>query len=175
MAIIVRANGDPAALTPTIREVVRQMDPLLPVYRAATMADATRQHEWQGRISRVLLNGIGTIALLLALVGLYAVTAHSTRLRQKELGIRVALGARPREVGSLVLRRALFHIGIGLAVGIGGTVAFDRLLITTAIRLTDAVVLVPTLIVIVVVGLAACLWPASRATRVDPALALRQE
>ncbi len=175
LAIIVRAHGDPAALTPAIREAVRQMDPFLPVYRAATMADALRQLEWNGRISRVLLNSIGTIALLLALVGLYAVTAHSTRLRHKELGIRMALGARPTQIRGLVLRRAMGQMGIGLAVGIGGTLAFDRVFITTTIRLTDAIVLAPTLTLIVVVGLAACLWPASRATRVNPALALRQE
>jgi predicted permease len=174
-AVIVRAQGDPAALTPAIRAAIRQLDPSLPVDRVMTMADAMRQVQWNGRISSVLLNGIGTIALLLALVGLYAVTAHSVRLRRQELGIRMALGASRRAVGTLVLRRAMMQLGIGLMAGIGATVAFDRLFITTTSRLTDPIILLPTLVAVVVVGVVACLGPASRAVRLDPVFALRDE
>jgi putative ABC transport system permease protein len=177
-AIIGRAQGDPAALLPSIREAVRQIDSSLPVDRAMTGLDAMRQVQWNGRISRLLLHGISTIALLLALVGLYAVTAHSVRLRRKELGIRMALGAGRTAIGTLVLRRAAGQLAIGMAVGIGATVAFDRLFTTTTttgMRLTDSIVLLPTMSAIVVVGIAACLWPASRAVRLDPALVLRDE
>jgi putative ABC transport system permease protein len=176
-AIIARAQGDPAALLPPFREAVRQLDPSLPVDRAMTGLDAMRQLQWTGRISRVLLHGISTIALLLALVGLYAVTAHSVRLRRKELGIRMALGAGRTVIGALVLRRAMRQLAIGMATGIGATVAFDRLFTTTTtgMRLTDPVVLLPTMAAIVIVGIAACLWPASRAVRLDPALVLREE
>ena len=147
----------------------------LPVDRAMTMAEAMRVVQWNGRISRVLLHGISTIALLLALVGLYAVTAHSVRLRRKELGIRLALGAGRREIAAQVLRRAMWQLTIGLAAGVGATIAFDRLFTTTAMRLTDPVLLLPTMFAIVLVGLAACLWPASRAVRLDPAMVLRDE
>ena len=179
MSIIVRAQGEPAAdpavLTPPIRTAIRRLDPLLPVDRVMTMTEATRQLQWTGRISRVLLNGIGTISLLLALVGLYAVTTHSVRLRRKELGIRIALGASQRTVGALVLRRVLFQLAIGLAIGLGATVAFDRLFTTTGMRLTDPLVLLPSVSAILVVGIVACLWPAARAVRFDPVAALRDE
>ena len=102
VAVLVRTNGDPARLTAAVRAALRQLDPQLPLDRAMTMTEALRQARWTARISRVLLNGIGAIALLLALVGLYAVTAHSVRLRRKELGIRLALGATQRAVGALV-------------------------------------------------------------------------
>ena len=162
-------------LTPAVREAVRALDPALPVDRAMTMTDALRVAQWNGRISRVLLHGIGTIALLLALVGLYAVTAHAVRLRRKEIGIRLALGAGRRAIGLQVLRRALWQLTIGLAVGFGATAAFDRFFTTSEMRLTDAVVLLPAMAAIVLVGIAACLWPATRASRLDPALVLRDE
>jgi putative ABC transport system permease protein len=175
MSIIVRGQSDPAALAAPIRSAIRQLDPSLPIDRVMTMTEAMRQLQWNGRISRVLLNGIGTISLLLALVGLYAVTTHSVRLRRKELGIRIALGASQREVAALVLRRVLFQLALGLAIGMGATVAFDRLFTTATMRLTDPMVLLPTVAAIVLIGVAACLWPASRAVRLNPVLALRDE
>jgi putative ABC transport system permease protein len=182
MSIIVRAQGDPAeavsdpaALASPIRAAIRRLDPSLPVDRAMTMAEATRQMQWNGRISRVLLDGVAAISFLLALVGLYAVTTHSVRLRRKELGIRIALGASQRDVGTLVLRRVMFQLAIGLAIGLGATAAFDRLFTTTGMRLTDPPVLLASVLAILVVGTVACLWPAARAVRLNPAVALRDE
>jgi predicted permease len=173
--IVVRATGDPASLASPVRTAVQQLDPSLPLYRVMTMTDAMRQAQWNGRIARVLLHAIGTIALLLALVGLYAVTAHSVRLRRRELGIRMALGAPRSRVAALVLRRAMLQVAIGIAAGAGATVAFDRLFNSPATQLIAAAVMLPTIAALVLVAAAACLWPAARATRWDPALVLRDE
>ena len=99
--------------------------------------------------------------------------SHSVGLRTRELGIRLALGARRHEIAGQVLRRAGWQLAIGLAVGLGATAAFDRLFVTGATRLTDPIVLLPTMAAIVLVGAAACLWPASRAGRLNPATVLR--
>ena len=173
--VVVRATGDPASLAAPVRAAVQQLDPSLPLYRVMTMSDAMRQGQWNGRISRVLLHAIGTIALLLALVGLYAVTAHSVRMRRRELGIRMALGATRSRVAGLVLRRAMLQLAIGLTAGAGATLAFDRLFTSSSTQLTGPAIMLPTIAAIVLAAAAACLWPAARASRWDPALVLRDE
>lgn len=175
LSIVLRTPQDPAALTPSVREAVRHLDATLPVYRAMSMADAMQALQRNRRISVVILNGISVMAFVLALIGLYAITAYSVSLRRREMGIRLAVGARPSKVGALVLRQALFQICVGLTAGIAGTAAFDRAFTATPMRLTDPVVLLPTLIAVVLVGAAACAWPAARAARLDPALVLREE
>ncbi len=174
-ALIVRAAGSPAALTPSIREAVRQVDPALPMYRAMTLTQALNQLRWNGRISQVLLDGIGTIALLLALVGLYAVTAFACSQRRKELAVRAALGAQRRQIGAAMFRRVIHQVAAGIMVGLAGTFAFDRLFTESdaAMRLTDAVVIVPTLVAIALVGFVAALIPVYRAAHSDPIAALR--
>jgi ABC-type antimicrobial peptide transport system permease subunit len=134
---------------------------------------------WNGRMAEVVARNIAIIALLMALVGLYAVTAHAVHMWRSELGLRIALGAQPRGVAWIVLRQALTQLAIGLALGVACTFAFDRLFTvasdTDPTRLTDAGPLAFLMGLIAIVAIAACAIPVRRAIRVDPVVALRAE
>ena len=97
-----------------------------------TLDDALQQVRWLGQVSSLLLYGVGASALVLALVGLYAVTAHAVRQRRREIGIRMAVGARAFDVLRLILVPAARTVGVGLLAGTACTAAFDRLFTTTA-------------------------------------------
>ena len=173
--LIIRAAVSPAGLTPSIRDAVRQVDSSLPIYRTMTLTQALNQLQWNGRVSQVLLDGISAIALVLALVGLHAVTAFACGQRRKELAVRAALGARPRHIGAAMLLRVMLQVAAGIGVGVAGTFAFDRFFTESdaAMRLTDGVVIVPTIVTIVLVGLVAALIPVYRAAHSEPITALR--
>jgi ABC-type antimicrobial peptide transport system permease subunit len=140
------------------------------------MDQAMREAGWQGRVSQLLITILSSIALTLSVVGLYGVTAHVVSQRTQEIGVRLALGARQGQVRSLVLRQVLAQLALGLAAGVGCTLLWDRLLtVQDADRLGVPANLVPVAVLIGVVAVAAALWPARRAARLDPASALRYE
>jgi putative ABC transport system permease protein len=176
-AVMVRTTGDPTALAPAIREELRRLDANLPIYRVMTLERAIEEAQWNGRMSNALAMSIGTIALLMALVGLYAVTTHAVYGWRPEIGLRMALGSRPRGVAWIVLRRALSQLAAGLVVGLGCTYAFDRIFTPAddPIRLIDARTLIPLMAAIAIVAVAACVMPVRSAMRVDPVVALRTE
>ena len=117
------------------------------------------------------------IALALSGVGLYAVTAYSVSQRTQEIGVRMALGAQAQQVWWLILRGSVVQLTIGLAIGIGGAVGVGKLLESLLVKTSsrDAVTLTAIAGLLVLVSLAACFWPALRATRLDPVTALRYE
>jgi predicted permease len=176
-AVMLRASGDPGVISSLARERLRQIDPSLPLYRLMSMEDALNAAEWNGRVSDVLLGSIGIVAVLLALVGMYTVVTHAVAQRRRELGIRLALGARPREIGTLVLRRAMLQLIIGLGVGIACIVAFDKLFTSAdgAFRLTDPLILGTTIAAMAAMTLVTCLIPSWRAARISPLDAIRVE
>jgi predicted permease len=176
-ALLLRGRTGVAGIASALRERVRAIDPDLPLYRTMTMEQAMAESRWNPRVASAIITTISGIALLLALVGLYAVAAHGVASRVREIGIRVALGARPPQIAGLVLRRTLFQLGVGLAAGVGASLAWDRLLTdaTSPAALPDFMVLGSVGAAITAVGLAACLGPARRASRLDPVTALRHE
>jgi putative ABC transport system permease protein len=179
-AIVVRATGEPTSLAPAIREELRRLDRNLPLYRVMPLQQAIDESGWNGRMAAVVAQNIAMIALLMALVGLYAVTAHTVHWWRPELGLRIALGAPPRGVAWMVLRQALARLAIGLVVGTTGTYAFDRAFTVVAdpadpVRLTDTGALLSLMGLIAIAAIAACAIPVRRAIRVDPVVALRAE
>jgi ABC-type antimicrobial peptide transport system permease subunit len=164
-----------------LRAEVERLDANLPLYRVMSFGQAVRNALWNARLSDTIVRSIAIVALLLAVIGLYAVTGHTVERWTRELGLRRALGARSTEIGWLVLRRILTQLTIGIVVGVAGTYAFDRTFNQSvaqsenAIRMIDATALALIILSIVVVAIVACLVPIRRATQVDPLVALRAE
>jgi putative ABC transport system permease protein len=141
--------------------------------------ESVRNAVWNGRLSDVIIWSIAVVAFALALVGLYAVTGHTVERWTRELALRIALGAGGGQIVWLVLRRVLAQLAIGLALGVAGAIAFDRLFndptVQSAqdIRMMDAGALAAILLSITAVAVVACVVPIRRAARVDPIDVLR--
>ena len=175
--LIVRAAGDPAQITSLVREEMRAIEPDLPLFNILTMDQLLAQQRWPFRVFGSMFAIFAVIALVLSAVGLYAVTAYSVTQRTAELGVRMALGAQPAQVMWLVLRRAFVQLGVGLPLGIAGAFGVGRLLQILLVQTSprDPVTIGSIALLMMVVSMAACVWPARRATRLDPVSALRYE
>jgi putative ABC transport system permease protein len=177
--IIVRTAQDTAAAITLLRSEVERLDSNLPLYRVMSFEQAVRNALWNGRLSDTIVRGIAVVALVLALIGLYAVTGHSVERWTRELGLRMALGAKSSQIGWLVLRRVLMQLGAGLVIGIAGAVAFDWVFNrpsrsgAESIAMTDPGALALIVLSIVIVAVVACLVPIRRATTLDPVETLR--
>jgi ABC-type antimicrobial peptide transport system permease subunit len=156
---------------------VRAIDPDLPLFSIRTLDSALAQGRWAFQVFGTMFAVFALIALALSAVGLYAVTAYSVSQRTQEIGVRMALGARPPQVWWLVLRGAIGQLTAGLAFGIGGAIGVGRLLNSLLVEggSRDGVTLASIVALLVLVSLAACFLPARRATRLDPMNALRYE
>jgi predicted permease len=173
----VRAAGDPARLSAAVRRVVRGVDPQLDAYAVQAMDALLDAPLAQPRLTTLLLSGFSAAAVLLAAVGLYGAVSALVGERTRELGVRMALGAAPARVRRGVLRGALAVVGGGTLAGLAGALAGGRLLASLLyeVRPTDPVTLAGVCVLLTGVGLAAAYVPARRATRIDPARALRAE
>ncbi|MBA2434520.1 MAG: ABC transporter permease [Chthoniobacterales bacterium] len=170
-------SGDPASLAPAVLREVQGIDPDQPIADISTMEKNISEGLATRRLTMTLLGAFAALALLLASVGLYGVMALNVTQRTREFGIRLALGAPRRDVFRLALGRGLFLVGIGLAVGLLGALGAGRAL-TSLLYDTggiDPAALLTAIVALAGVALLACWFPARRATRVDPIVALRYE
>lgn len=173
--LIVRAQGDPGALTAAVREAVQDVDAEQPVFDLRTLDESLARSRWPYRVFGSMFAIFAVIALVLSTLGIYAVTAYSVSQRRAEIGVRMALGAQPRQVSWLVLKGGLRQLTLGLVIGLAGAAALTSVLesLMVGISATDPLTFGTVAVLIGLVTLAACAIPARRATRFDPVTALR--
>jgi predicted permease len=177
MSVAVKTAGDPAALIPSVRSIVRDMDPELPIYNARTMNERMMLSLTLRAAYSWMLAVFAGIALLLALGGSYGVTSYLVSQRTRELGIRVALGARRSDISRAVLKGSVAIIGIGVAIGLTGAIGAGRFLSSLLFGVPpyDALILSIAVPALVASGFLANWLPARRASRVDPMVSLRAD
>ncbi|HSB62137.1 MAG TPA: ABC transporter permease, partial [Vicinamibacteria bacterium] len=175
--LMVRTDGDPAALAPAIRAAVRGLDPDLPLAEVVTMSDVVSEALGGPRFAARVFSAFALVALLLAALGLYGLLAGSVSRRTREIGVRVALGAAPADVRRLVLGEGLALAAGGMVLGLAAALAGARLLrsLLFGVPPTDPATLAAVCLLLGAVAAAASLLPARRATMVDPAVTLRAE
>jgi predicted permease len=175
--VVLRTDGDPASLTAEVRRIVAAMDAEVPVDRALPLTAYVADALAQARLTLILMAGFGSVALLMAAVGIYGVISYSVSQRTREIGIRMALGQDPRQIRNLVVGQALRLIGISLALG--AAVAFvlaDAVAgLLYGIDPADPATFAGMSVFLLVVALLGCLVPARRATTVSPIAALKTD
>ena len=177
ISLVVRTRSEPLAAMSGIREAVRQVDAHLPLGEVRTMEEVKEQSMRWAKQPTWVVGAFAGVAALLAALGLYGVVAHTVTQQRREIGIRMALGARPGDVVSSTLRSALSMLLVGLAAGLAGAFALTRALksLLFEVSVLDPVALAVACVLMTLVGMLAALIPASRAARVDPTTALRDE
>ena len=177
MTIVVKGNGDPNQLIAAARNQVRSLDPDQPIYNIRTMDEIRGDSVAPQRLNLTLLSIFAGIAFVLAIVGIYGVMSYAVTQRTHEIGIRMAIGAQPRDVFRMILGQGMFLTIIGMAAGLLGAFALTRLMATMlfSIKPTDPITFGVVALILVAVALLACYIPGRRATKVDPVNSLRYE
>jgi putative ABC transport system permease protein len=175
MSAVVRTAGEPARLAAAVRGEVLALDRSQPVYNVRTLEEVLSRTLASRRFQTMLLAGFAVAALALAVIGVYGVLAYAVAQRTRELGIRIALGARRRDVLAHVIRQAATLIGAGLLIGAAGALAGSRLLASLLFEVSpwDPAVFAGSVSLLAIAGLLASWAPARRATTVNPIVALR--
>jgi predicted permease len=175
--ILVKTSIDPRALASSVRQQINALDPNMAVFNTETMQEHVDKSLFLPRISALLLGIFGAIGLTLAAIGLYGVMSYSVRRRTREIGIRMALGAKRPAVLRMILRQGLILTGIGLAIGLAIAFALGRFTASVLYGTsgTDLLTFVTVSLVLLVTAVAAVLVPALRAAHVEPTTALRYE
>jgi predicted permease len=174
---VVRSSRDAALVSSGIRSAVQSLDPDLPVFDVRTLEDIVAENSASRRLSVMLIGAFTVLALLLTCVGIYGVISYLVSQRRQEIGIRMALGAAARDVLSMILLQGARMAGLGIAVGLLGSIILTRLIASLLFQVSalDVATFVAGVIVLGGLVLFACWLPARRATRVDPLVALRYE
>jgi predicted permease len=175
--LFVRSSGDPDRLVGLVRPQVQALDKNLPLTNVGTVRERMAQALWAARMGAGLLAIFGALAVILAAMGIYGVLMYSVSQRTQEIGIRMAMGARPGDVLSLVLRQGMVPVLLGMALGLAASAGLTRLVsgLVTGVGAFDPVTFIGVSLLLTVVALVASWVPARRAARVDPLIALRSE
>ena len=176
-AIIVRASQNPLAVSEAVTNAVRKIDPDLPIGKVRSMDQVLSTSLAFNSFLMTLMGVFAALALILAAVGIYGVMAYSVAQRSHEIGVRMALGARPLDIFRMVVGQGMLLTLIGLIVGLAGAIAATRLLARQlyGVKATDPLVFVVVIAVLASIAFFACYIPARRAAKVDPLVALRYE
>ena len=175
--LVVRAAGDPRALTASLRSAIAEVDPEARAVQVATVGDLAAVALRQPRFQMTLVGAFAVLALLLGAVGIFGVVSFATARRTRELGVRLALGARGADVKRLVIGETLRTVAVGIAVGLGSALAGVRLLrgIVYGVSAADPLTFIAVPVVVTAVAVLAAAIPARRASRVDPIMVLRAD
>jgi putative ABC transport system permease protein len=177
MSVVIRTSGDPASFSSAVRNEIRALDKAAPVFNVRTMNDLVATSVAPRRTPMLLLSAFAGAALLLAMMGIYGVTAYYVTQRTQEIGIRMALGAQMGDVLKLVLKGGMLLAVIGVGAGLVGAFVLTRWMTTMlfGVKPTDWMTFAAVSGCLLVTALLACYLPARRATKVDPLVALRYE
>jgi putative ABC transport system permease protein len=177
MQFAIHTAGNPTALTSTLRSILKELDPNLPLSNVQTMDEVVSQSVAPRRFNMFLITIFASVALLLALVGVYGVLAYSVGRRTAEIGLRVALGATPGKVLTLIVGQGMRPIFMGIGIGLVGALALSRFgsSLLFGVKAADPVTYGAVTLLVIAAALLSCYVPARRALRVDPVAALRQE
>ena len=177
MAVVVRTEGDPTAVAAAVRREILKLDPEQPISNVRTMDQVLADSLMLRRVSMLLLTVFASLALTLATVGIYGLTAYSVSRRTHEIGLRVALGASQSQILRLVVGRGLVTSLIGAAIGVGAAFELTRGLsgMLYGVTATDPLVFAGVPLLLIAVSVLASYVPARKATRIDPLVALRYE
>jgi len=175
--LVVRTKGDPVGYFASVRSEIAALDQSLPLFEVKTMRQHLGVALLPARLAGSVLGIFGLVALILAATGIYGVMAYSVSQRTREIGIRMALGARSSDVLSMVVRQGMKLVAIGGAIGLTAALALTRMMTSLlyGVSPTDPLTLGAISLLLILVALLACYLPGLRATRVDPMIALRYE
>jgi putative ABC transport system permease protein len=177
MTLMVKTAASPSALTSSVRQAVLDTDAAQPVYAVKTLDAVIAESVSDRRLNMLLLSALASVALFLAVIGLYGVMSSVVAQHTREIGIRLALGAQRSDVLKLVVGQGLGLTLIGLIVGLAGSFALTRLManLLFGVTATDPLTFVGVSILLIIVALLSCCLPAHRAAKIDPMVALRHE
>jgi ABC-type antimicrobial peptide transport system permease subunit len=177
MTYVVRTTGDAASLLPVLKGRIWDVDPTLALYETSTVEALVAESLAPRRFITSLLGILAALAFVLATIGIYGIVSFATAQRTREIGVRVVVGGSARDILTLVFSEGARRVGMGILLGLAGSLAATRVVAALLYQVspTDPLTLGGTAAAFAAVALLACYWPARRATRVDPLVALRTD